>query len=388
VPASRPLLALTALGLCLPALRAAAHPLDVGAVQLSVQSTVQRTEVTATLDLSAVMARRLLDIGDGLPVPAASVTALPAATLLSGPLTLGGAPCDSAPTGTVEQGDRFLISVAAHCSGAASGAGTGAGTGVGASAGELRWNFPFIEKLPFSFRMLGRAQTATTDEEFVLGSGHTELAIRNVVGSGGAASSPEHFWQFVFMGMQHIGATPDQWWGRSGLHLPDGIDHILFLVALLLTGVQIIAVLKTVTGFTLGHSVTLSLATLGLVQLPSRLVESAIALSIAYVAAEDFWIRSADKPRWRIAAAFGLVHGFGFAKALSELHLPRARLAGALFGFNLGVEIGQEIIVVALLPLLWLLFRWKWFERVGRKICAGGILACALIWFGQRAFGP
>ncbi len=96
-------------------------------------------------------------------------------------------------------------------------------------------------------------------------------------------------------------------------------------MALLLTGVQIIPVLKTVTGFTLGHSVTLSLATLGLVQLPSRLVESAIALSIAYVAAEDFWIRSADKPRWRIAAAFGLVHGFGFAKALSESASRRAR---------------------------------------------------------------
>ncbi len=147
-----------------------------------------------------------------------------------------------------------------------------------------------------------------------------------------------------------------------------------------------VPVLKTVTGFTLGHSVTLSLATLGLVQLPSRWVEAAIALSIAYVAAEDFWVK-AQRSRWKIAAAFGLVHGFGFARALAELHLPRARLASALFGFNLGVEIGQELIVLVLAPFLWALFRWRWFERIGRKVCAGAIFVCALVWFVQRGFG-
>jgi HupE / UreJ protein len=365
VPSDRSLLALLAAALCFCATPAEAHPLDVGAVQLSVRGG----DLTATLDLSAVMARRLLEIGEGLPVPESGESALAAATLLSGQPTLGETPCQLASTGTVAQGDRFLISVAGRCEG----------------SGELRWSLPFIEKLPFSFRVLGRAQTAVADEEFILSSGHTELVLRNAAGS---RRTPEHFWQFIFMGMQHIGSTPDQWWGPRGLHLPDGIDHILFLVALLLTGIELVPVLKTVTGFTLGHSVTLSLATLGLVQLPSRWVEAAIALSIAYVAAEDFWIKGPGNSRWKIAAAFGLVHGFGFAKALSELHLPRARLVGALFGFNLGVEIGQEIIVVALLPLLWLLFKSKGFERVGRKVCAGGILACALVWFGQRAFGP
>ena len=226
--------------------------------------------------------------------------------------------------------------------------------------------------------MLVSAQTPAGQQELILGSGHAVLSI--------AGGEPERtFGQFVLMGMQHIGATPSEWVGKQGLHLPDGIDHILFLLALLLAGVAWAPVLKTVTGFTLGHSISLSLATLGLIQLPSRLVESAIALSIAYVAAEDFWLKS-QKPRWQIAAAFGLVHGFGFAKALSELHLARSRLASALFGFNLGVELGQEVIVIALAPLLWALFKWGWFERIGRKICAGGILACALVWFFRRAF--
>ena len=105
------------------------------------------------------------------------------------------------------------------------------------------------------------------------------------------------FWEFVLMGVRHIGATPSEWQGKDGLQLPAGLDHILFLLALILCDVSLVPTLKAVTGFTLGHSVTLALATLGIVRLPSRLTESAIALSIAYVAGEDLWASGASAVR-------------------------------------------------------------------------------------------
>ena len=315
---------------------AAAHPLDVGSLQVKLQGT----DAQVTFDLSRPMARKLLDLEETADVP---IERIAPASLTSGALTRGGAPCTLTPQDPRREDERFIVPAVVHCE----------------KTGELTWAFPFIDKLPLSFRLLVAADTPAGTQEFILGSGHTTLTLQG-------AEPEQSFWKFVYMGMQHIGATPDQWSDKRGFHLPDGIDHILFLVALLLSGVAIVPVLKTVTGFTLGHSVTLSLATLGLVSLPSRWVESAIALSIAYVAAEDFWLKS-QKPRWKIAA--------------------RNQLAGALFGFNLGVEIGQEIIVVCLAPILWALFKWKWFEKIGRKVCAGAVLACALVWFYQRAFG-
>jgi hypothetical protein len=345
--------------------RAAAHPLDVGALQVALNGE----RLTASLDMSVPMAERLLAPDGGIGALASDALArLPAETLLSGPVTLAGKACSPSVIGSSREGDRLVVTVAGPCSG----------------SGELRWSFPFIERMPFTFRLLGRVTTAASDRELILGSGHTELAVAVASDPG---SEPRNFLQFVAMGMQHIGATPDQWHGPSGWHWPDGIDHILFLLALLLAGVALVPVLETVTGFTLGHSVSLSLATLGVLRPPSRLIESAIALSIAYVAAEDLWIRETARPRWQVASVFGLVHGFGFARALSDLHLPRGRLAGALLGFNLGVEIGQLIIVLLAAPLLYVLFRAPVFRRWGQPACALAILGCALVWFVQRAFG-
>ena len=124
------------------------------------------------------------------------------------------------------------------------------------------------------------------------------------------------------MGIAHIGATPEEWWGPEGFHLPEGIDHILFLLALILAGGTLGQMVKTATGFTVGHSITLAAGSLGLVAFPQRVVESAIALSIAYVAAETFFIKT-PRDRWKMAAAFGLIHGLGFASALGELNLER-----------------------------------------------------------------
>ena len=134
-------------------------------------------------------------------------------------------------------------------------------------------------------------------------------------------------------------------------HIFLGYDHIAFLVAVVLWARRLVPVIKIVTAFTIAHSITLSLATLNVVVIPSTIVEPAIAASITYVAMENFFTRNIDG-RWRITFVFGLVHGFGFAGALREIGLPANAVATALAAFNIGVEIGQVAIVSIVVPAL------------------------------------
>jgi hypothetical protein len=184
-------------------------------------------------------------------------------------------------------------------------------------------------------------------------------------------------------------------------HIWLGYDHILFLLSLLLPAVLVrrdsewrpagsfrssfVDVAKVVTAFTVAHSITLSLAALGVVALPSRLVESAIALSVVLAALNNLFPLVAGG-RWMAAFAFGLIHGFGFAGALQDLGLPANSLALSLFGFNLGVELGQLAIVAAFLPLAFAL-RATWGYR--SVVLGGGSLAIvsvAGVWLVERAF--
>jgi len=144
-------------------------------------------------------------------------------------------------------------------------------------------------------------------------------------------------------------------------------------------------VLKVVTAFTIAHSITLSLAALSVIALPSRLVESTIALSVVLAALNNLKPLVAER-RWAVAFAFGLIHGFGFASVLTDLGLPQGALLLALVGFNFGVELGQLAIVCAFLPLAYAL-RDSWFYR--RVVFAGGSAAIALlasVWLTERVF--
>ena len=134
-------------------------------------------------------------------------------------------------------------------------------------------------------------------------------------------------------------------------HLSTGYDHVAFLLALLLWARSVWAVVKVVTAFTLSHSITLSLAALDLVSLPSAVVEPLIAASIVAVALENFFDRRIER-RWRVAFFLGFIHGFGFAGALRDIGLPQDALLIALAFFNIGVEIGQVAIVAIVVPLL------------------------------------
>lgn len=169
-------------------------------------------------------------------------------------------------------------------------------------------------------------------------------------------------------------------------HIFIGPDHILFIVGLLLLGGGIGRLLKIVTAFTVAHSLTLALATLHLLNPPSRFVEPAIALSIVAVGIEN--LLAAKRGRdWRapLAFGFGFLHGFGFASVLADFGLPRGALGGALFSFNLGVEIGQACIVLAVAPALaWIGSR---SPRAGVRVAAwgsAGVIAAGAFWFVQR----
>jgi hydrogenase/urease accessory protein HupE len=176
----------------------------------------------------------------------------------------------------------------------------------------------------------------------------------------------------------------------SGIHhILVGPDHILFLVGLLLLGGRLRQLLLIVSSFTLAHSLTLSLATLNLLNPPARLIEPAIALSIVYVGADNLLVRDGHDLRGWIALTFGFVHGFGFASVLREIGLPGRALGWSLFSFNFGVEIGQVCIVMAVAGML------GWVRRqndvLGRRVVIAGslvVIGAGMFWFVERLFFP
>jgi hypothetical protein len=207
----------------------------------------------------------------------------------------------------------------------------------------------------------------------------------------------------------------------GSMHIFTGYDHILFLLGLLLMAKRFRGLLKIITAFTIAHSVTLALSVLSIITLPSRFTESMIALSIIYVALENIILLKSEtntkhknakhkkvlnlkylnfdivlnfvlrilnlfnpKKLWLVAFAFGLIHGFGFSTVLRELGLPKNGLITSLISFNVGVEIGQLVIISLLFPLLWYIRKKTWSKNAigGIAIAIG---AAGLFWFIQRA---
>ena len=166
-------------------------------------------------------------------------------------------------------------------------------------------------------------------------------------------------------------------------HILIGYDHLLFLLMLILRGGNLWSLLRIITAFTVAHSITLALAALSLVALPERAVEAVIALSIAYVAAENLFFKHTVSHRWAVSFLFGLVHGFGFSNVLRELGLPQRSLVWSLLSFNLGVEAGQAVAVLLTVPvLLWL--RKTRFEPRAVAAVSGVVLAIGFGLFVER----
>jgi hydrogenase/urease accessory protein HupE len=172
-------------------------------------------------------------------------------------------------------------------------------------------------------------------------------------------------------------------------HILIGPDHLLFLIGLLLLGGTIRQLAVIVTSFTIAHSITLSLAALNLVSPPARIIEPAIALSIVYVGADNLLIKEGRDVRAWIAFAFGFIHGFGFANVLREMELPARALGWSLFSFNVGVEIGQLLVVAVVATALAALRSRN--EAAGRRLAFAGsvvVIAAGTFWFIQRVFFP
>jgi len=333
-----------------------AHPLDVGYLQVNQQGET----VSVELDLHPKVSELL--IGSSINDKAERSKRLLESTLNENSLLSEDTKCRLENPLLYEMATTVRLKAQAHCP-------------VGKT---LAISLPFLKNLPPPFQIFLRAARNGEEEAtFILSQDKPSITFR--------PESSEGFWDFIHLGIQHIGALPSEWWAEGRLKLPDGIDHILFLLALILGGGTPRGLIKTITGFTIGHSITLALGAFGLVNLPSRLVESCIALSIAYVALHNIRGKNSHHGVW-VAFAFGLIHGLGFASHLSQLHLSPLPFLVALVGFNGGVEIGQIMILTLLVPAL-LLSRHLRIERLAIPACSLLLVVCGSYWFFERLLG-
>jgi hypothetical protein len=187
----------------------------------------------------------------------------------------------------------------------------------------------------------------------------TEIKLLNIV-------------EYIYQGFVHI--------------LPQGLDHILFVLALFLLATKTSTLLWQVSAFTLAHTITLALGIFGIINLPSSIVEPLIALSIAYVAIENIFYHKLTKWRLPIIFAFGLLHGLGFAAVLVELGLPKSEYISSLISFNIGVEFGQiTVIALALLATRWFAKKPQYRQYVVIPLSVL-IAVIAIYWFIERTF--
>ena len=186
----------------------------------------------------------------------------------------------------------------------------------------------------------------------------------------GAMPWQEKFLLFIKAGIAHI--------------VPKGLDHILFVLGLFFSSLIFRSLLWQVTAFTLAHTITLALAALGIVQVPGAIVEPVIALSIVWIAVENCVFNQTTRWRPFIVFCFGLLHGLGFATVLNAYGLPKGNLVPSLLAFNIGVELGQLLVLITAALLVWLIRNKSWY-RLRVQIPASLIIALiGLFWFVER----
>lgn len=229
---------------------------------------------------------------------------------------------------------------------------------------DVRLRAPKLPELPSGHRefVIVADEHGSTLTKKLLRASDTELTI----------TQDPAWWEFVKLGVEHI-------W--------TGYDHLMFLFALLIVCRSFRSIVTIISCFTVAHSLTLAVATLGWVSLPSRLVEPAIAASIVFVGVENLWRRGAEpRGRWALTFAFGLIHGFGFASVLTELGVGKggSGIAMPVFTFNLGVELGQIAIAAVVLPIVWQLRKQEWFVRRGVAVLSVIVVVMGIYWLGER----
>jgi hydrogenase/urease accessory protein HupE len=270
-------------------------------------------------------------------------------------VTAAGAACAGSFHGMRLEGDSVALALSYACP---------------ALTGDLRIDARFVGALGRGHRHLASLESASGQRDAVATAQDPAFSFEADATRGEAAPA-RGLWAFLRMGVEHI---------------LTGYDHLLFLVGLLLVGRPARALVAAITAFTLAHSITLALAALDVWAPAPTIVEPLIALSIAYVGIENWFVTDA-KGRWRVTLVFGLVHGFGFAGALRAIAVPRSQVPLALFGFNLGVELGQLAVLAVLLPLvLWARESTVW-QRAGMRACTAAVAGAGLVWFFVRLHG-
>jgi hydrogenase/urease accessory protein HupE len=227
--------------------------------------------------------------------------------------------------------------------------------------------FPLLEALAPGHRHMARLFRAGKAQVKVVDRDHAVWTL-DAAGQSSRAAAWSTAWSMLELGVEHI---------------LTGWDHLLFLLGLIIVGGRVRSLVGVVSAFTVAHSITLALAATGVYAPSPRLVEPAIALSIAYVGVENFFVQDASR-RWRITFPFGLIHGFGFAGALREIALPHAQVPVALLSFNLGVELGQLGVLAVALPLVLTARRAPAFGTSGVRVVSGAIAVAGAVLFVVR----
>jgi hydrogenase/urease accessory protein HupE len=243
-------------------------------------------------------------------------------------------------------------------------------------ASHLRVRSILLDRLPFGHRQYFALIGANGDTlaEKLLGNSNQDMEVVLAAYTRATAPPSHPFYEFLEMGIKHI---------------LTGYDHLLFLFALLIGCKKISSVVKVITSFTIAHSISLALATLGWVEIPSRIVEPLIAATVVYVGIANLHRGQAASHRVLLTFGFGLVHGFGFAGALREMGVGSNGGAAAvpLLAFNSGVEIGQIMVAAVILPILWRLKDRPQFTLRWAPACSVVIALAGGFWFVQRVCG-
>lgn len=227
-----------------------------------------------------------------------------------------------------------------------------------------------LAKLPRGHRQVVslRSEPGQTLNEQILAA-QQDTFDSSATGSSETQAPTLSFGEFLKLGIEHIFT---------------GYDHLAFLFALLIVGGSLVEAAKIITSFTIAHSLTLAVATLGWVNLPSTIVEPLIAASILYVGIENL-LRKDYRRRWLLTFGFGLIHGFGFASVLRELGIGASSgVAMPLFSFNLGVEVGQLAIAALALPLIWRLHQYPVFLKRYVPVCSVLVALAGAWWLLER----
>lgn len=294
--------------------------LSTARVELRPQRVVAVEVALKGSDADRLAGTRVFDEQSGLVDPAkVAASAAPISAYVAAHIDVTGSdgkPCAPGAAEVVADGDGVIVRTRFACRDV---------------AGDLVYHSTVLTGTDRTARQIVLIGTGESAPQALLDAAHTTVTLTTAAPPLSATMR-----RYLVAGIEHIFL---------------GYDHIAFLIAIVLWAQRLWPVIKIITAFTVAHSVTLSLAALQVVVVPSRIVEPAIAASIVFVALENFFSRNVGG-RWRVTFAFGLIHGFGFAGALQEFGLPANAVIPALAAFNIGVEIGQVAIVSIVVPAL------------------------------------